>query len=228
MKSYGQFCPVAQTLEIVGERWTLLIVRELLCGSRRFSELHRGVPLMSRTMLSSRLKSLEDAGLVAREARGTGKNLDYVLTQAGKELKPIVVQFGEWGQRWARREVRSENMDAGLLMWDIRRNINMDALPGASTVAEFRFRGADRGKGHFWLILKGDDVDLCLTNPGQEVDLIIRTHIKTMTQVWMGDLQIAAALKSGKIKLDGPSKLQRAFPGWLGLSLFAAVPRPAA
>src|SRR5512138_1167097 len=119
MISYGQFCPVAQALEIVGERWTLLVIRELLCGNYRFNQILNGVPLMSRSLLAARLRSLEDAGLVVRRERDDGKGTEYCLTAAARELEPIVMGIGVWGQRWARRELRQEEYDPVLLMWDI-------------------------------------------------------------------------------------------------------------
>jgi DNA-binding HxlR family transcriptional regulator len=224
MKGYGQFCPVAQTMEIIGERWTLLVVRELLCGSRRFNELMRGVPLMSRTMLSQRLRTLEDAGIVVRSQRGT-KGHEYTLTPAGEELRTLVEQCGMWGQRWARREARADDLDAGLLMWDMQRNIRLEVLPEERVTVEFRFRGAARGQGRFWLVLDGQP-DLCLTRPGFEVDLVVQTHLRTMTLIWLGDIAFGDALKSGELGLEGPSSLKRALPSWLKLSAFAGVARP--
>ena len=222
MKGYGQFCPVALTLEVIGERWTLLVVRELLCGSKRFNELRRGVPLMSRTMLSQRLKTLEHAGVVDRQGR------DYLLTKAGEELRPIVEQCGVWGQRWVRHKPpSSDELDAGLLMWDLRRGINLDALPDERVVIAFSLRGAQRGKGRFWLVLEPDTADLCVKHPGHEVDLTVSCHVRTLTMVWMGDVTLGEAIRAGEIELAGPRALQRALPRWLRLSAFAGVERPA-
>jgi DNA-binding HxlR family transcriptional regulator len=226
MKGYGQFCPVAQALEIIGERWTLLIVRELSVGSHRFNDIHRGVPLMSRTMLSQRLKSLEEAGIVERVK--SGRSHEYHLTPAGEELEPIVMQCGAWGQRWARRDVDGDDLDAGLLMWDMRRNIHLDALPPGRTVIELRLLGAKRGKGRFWLVLRDGDVDLCIKHPGFDVDLKVRCSLRLMTQIWLGDVPIERAIRSEKLELQGPTKLARAFPKWLKLNSLAGVERPAA
>lgn len=226
MKSYGQFCPVAQTMEILGERWTLLVVRELLEGSHRFNDLLRGVPLMSRTMLSQRLRTLEDAGVLRRVERDTGRGSDYYLTEAGEEIRPLVIQAGVWGQRWARRTPDREHLDAGLLMWDMRRNINLDSVPKGRTTVEFSFDGAAAGQRYFWLLLQPLDVDVCLSHPGCDVDLKVQTHLLTMTQVWMGDVGLADALEKQQLKLEGPRDLVKAFPKWLALSGFASVERP--
>ena len=219
-KGYGQFCPVAQALEVFGERWTLLVIRELLEGSRRFSDIQRGVPLMSRSMLAQRLASLCDAGVVERAGSG------YQLTAAGEELAPVVIACGNWGVRWARRKLKNADVDVGLLMWDMRRRIDISATPDAPVLVEMEFRGAPRGKERFFLHFKPSGIELCLTNPGHEVALRVSTTPKTMAEVWLGDLPFAAALRSGMIRLEGAPKLVRAFPGWLSLSKFARTPRP--
>lgn len=219
MKGYGQFCPVAQALEVFGERWTLLVIRELLEGSRRFSDLQKGVPLMSRSMLAQRLQSLCDAGIVERAAGG------YQLTEAGEEVGPIVMACGNWGARWARRKLKNADVDVGLLMWDIRRRIDLTAIPTEPVLVEMEFRGAPRGKERFFLHFKTDTIELCLTNPGHEVALRLSTTPKTMAEVWLGDVPFATALRTGDIRLEGPSKLVRNFPGWLKLSAFATSSR---
>lgn len=218
--TYGQFCPVAQALEIIGERWTLLVIRELLEGSRRFSDLQRGVPLMSRSMLTQRLASLCDAGVIERTDGG------YRLTSAGEELRPIVIECGKWGTRRARRTLKNADVDVGLLMWDIRRRIDVSRIPERSLLVEMTFRGAPRGKDRFFLQLKSPRIELCLTNPGHPVDLRVNTSPRTMAEVWLGDVSFAAAVSRGEIRIEGPGKLIRSFPSWLQLSRFAGVPRP--
>jgi DNA-binding HxlR family transcriptional regulator len=227
MPGYGQFCPVAQALEVIGERWTLLVVRELLCGSTRFNELTRGVPLMSRSMLAQRLRSLEDAGVLERRAREGGQGHSYHLTQAGEELRVIVEGCGNWGQRWARRKLSTEHLDAGLLMWDIRRSLNVEALPDETLLVEFQLKGAGQGQRRYWLHIEPEEIDLCLTHPGFEVDLVVRAKLRELTEVWLGDRTLASCLRDGSIELDGPVRLRRAFPTWLMLSGFATVERPA-
>ena len=225
MESYGQFCPVAQTLEIVGERWTLLVVRELLEGSTRFNELARGVPTMSRSLLAKRLKSLANHGIIERRESEDGTP-SYHLTSAGQELRALVEAAGIWGQRWARRHIEVENLDAGLLMWDIRRNIATDDLPTERTLVEFDLPGASRGQRTYWLNINSPEIDLCLVHPGFGVDLTVSADLETLTRVWMGDIAWNAALRDGSIRLSGPSALRKAFPSWLKLSSFAGVPRP--
>ena len=226
MRGYGQFCPVAQALEVIGERWTLLVVRELLMGSTRFGELQRGVPLMSRSMLAQRLRALEDAGVIVREARPSGAGHSYRLTQAGEELRPIVEGCGVWGQRWAKRKLSAEKLDAGLLMWDMRRNLDTKKLPKEHLLVEFRLRGAAQGQKRFWLHITPDDVDLCLTHPGFDVDLSVHAQLRALTRVWMGEISFASALSEGSIELEGAPRLCTEFPKWLKLSGFAGVQRP--
>lgn len=220
MKGYGQFCPVAQALEIFGERWTLLVIRELLEGSTRFSDIQRGVPLMSRSILAQRLASLCDAGVVARVDGG------YELTEAGKEVGPIVIACGNWGMRWARRKLRNADVDVALLVWDIRRRIDVEAIPAEPVLVEMEFRGAPRGKERFFLHFKSKEIELCLTNPGHEVALRLSTTPKAMAEVWLGEVPFASALRTGAIRLEGPRKLAEALPRWLQLSRFAETPRP--
>jgi len=215
MPGYGQFCPVAQALEVLGERWTLLIVREVLCGSRRFGEIQRGVPLVSRSVLSQRLKALSDAGVVEH------RDGEYHPTEACEDLRPIVVACGVWGQKWAHRQLKSSDVDIALLMWDMRRRIDHTALPNEPVFVEFEFRGAPAGKGRYWLHLDGGDADLCLTNPGREVSLHVSSTPKVMAEVWLGELPLERAIRTGDVRVEGPRKLARAFPSWLLLSVFA-------
>lgn len=220
MKGYGQFCPVAQALEVFGERWTLLVIRELLEGSSRFSEIQRGVPLMSRSVLAQRLQSLCDAGVVVREGGG------YRLTEAGRELGPIVLACGTWGARWARRKLKNSDVDVGLLTWDMHRRIDRAALPPEPVLVEMHFRGAPRGKERFFFHVKKDEIELCLTNPGFDVVLRVSTTPKAMAEVWLGEVSFDDAMRAGGIRLEGPPALVRAFPSWLRLSVFASTPRP--
>ncbi len=228
MKGYGQFCPVAKAAEIVAERWNPLILRELLCGSHRFNDLHRGVPLMSRTLLAGRLEQLEHAGIVRSVARPRGRGREYHLTAAGEELRPLIECLGEWGQRWARAQIGRDDLDAGLLMWDIHRRMNLDALPPERVVVRFDFRGVPatmRCPRTWWLVLERREVDLCLKEPGFLADLVVSADLRALTRVWMGDARLAESVRAGLIRLDGPRSLVRAFPSWLSLSAFASVER---
>jgi DNA-binding HxlR family transcriptional regulator len=217
MRGYGQFCPVAKGAEVFAERWTPLVLRELLCGSTHFSDLHRGVPLMSRTLLSTRLKQLEEIGVVKR------KGPEYHLTEAGREFAPIVEHLGEWGQRWFRSKFGKEELDVTLLMWDMRRTVKSDAFPPERISVQFDFSDQPASKRMWWLVSDHGDVDLCATNPGFEVALFVTTDLRTMCRVWLGDLAVRGAVNSGQIELDGPRELRQRFERWLGLSGFAGV-----
>jgi len=217
MDTYGQFCPVALAAEVLCERWTLLVVRELLSGSRRFSELQRGVPLMSRSMLAQRLRTLQEAGLVDRTDAG------YELTEAGEALRPIVFSIGEWGKRWVRHPLRRSDVDLNLLMWDLRRRVDPTAVPEDPVLVEFRFRGERNKLSRYWLHVKPDEIDLCLTYPGFPVDLEVESDPVTMAAVWLGDVELKRALREGKIVLHGERELARQFPDWLQLSVFSEV-----
>lgn len=222
MKGYGQFCPVAKAAEIVCERWTPLIVRELICGSRRFSEIQRGVPLMSPSLLSQRLQTLERAGIVTHHGDRRRSN-SYELTPAGWELRPLIEGLGVWGQRWVRGQLHEDDLDPGLLIWDIQRRIDLDAFPACRTCVQFDFAGACRGKARWWLLGSSERIDLCLTDPGFDVDLYVVTDVRTLTQVWIGDLALSRAIQDARIELYGPPHLKKAFPRWLRFGAFAGV-----
>lgn len=214
MRSYGQFCPIARSAEILCERWTMLVVRELLAGSERFNELQRGVPLMSPSLLSRRLTALESAGIVARAGSR------YRLTGAGRDLAPIVEHFAAWGARHIRDEIRAEELDAGLLMWAIRRSLERDALPAGRSVIEVAFTDAPKGKRRWWLVAGDDQVDLCLQDPGHEPDLWITTDVRTLTEVYTREQTLERALEGGAIRALGRRDLRRSLPGWLQPSPF--------
>jgi len=226
MKGYGQFCAIAQASEVLTERWTPLVIRELaLTGSRRFNDIQRGVPLMSSSLLSKRLRELEHAGIIERRPRPDGKGSEYHLTPAGEELGPVFVQIAIWSERWLRRPI-FETPDIGLLMWWVRTTVKREALPPGRTVIYFRFSGAPEKLRSFWLVFP--EADLCLSDPGFGVDLTVQTDPKTLTAVWMGDLGLEAACASGAIELEGQRTLVRSFPKWFGLHpLFASVEHPA-
>ena len=230
---YGQFCPVALGAELFAERWTPLILRELLLGSRRFSELHNGLPRISRNLLVQRLAQLEEAGLVERHPRANGRGFDYQLTVAGEELRPVVVALGTWGYKWAARDLRPENLDAGLLMWFLRRRVSVDHLPAHRTIVRFDFSEAGARSfwlgehQSFWLVLEQPEVDLCYSDPGFDVDLIVRADVAALTRVYLGHVSLSEALRVGSVQLSGPRELCRGFRTWLGISPFAQRGRPA-
>jgi DNA-binding HxlR family transcriptional regulator len=226
---YGQFCPVAKAAEILGERWTPLVLRELICGSTRFNELRRGVPLMSPSLLSKRLKTLERAGIIERSPDPRAGSVEYRLTEAGVELRPIIEQLGVWGKRWTRSDLERRELDPGLLMWDIHRRLNTEKVPARRTVVGFEFTDVFDSMRRWWLVVDRGSVDLCLKDPGYPVDLQVTTDLHTLTAVWNGDTPLRGAVATQRILLEGPRELRRAFPSWLALSLFASVgrrPRP--
>jgi DNA-binding HxlR family transcriptional regulator len=225
VKGYGQYCPVAKATEILNERWTLLVLRELLFGSRRFNDLRKGVPLMSPTLLSKRLKFLEESGVIERGPAQPGKGREYQPTTAGQELRPLIEMLGVWGQRWVRSRLTPDELDPGLLMWDIRRCTDAKLFPSTRTVVQFEFSDAAPSKRRWWLVVSAKDgVDLCLTDPGFEVDLYIVTDLRTMTALWMGDMPLRYAFDSGRIDLDGSPELRRSLRSWLQRSPFGNVP----
>jgi DNA-binding HxlR family transcriptional regulator len=221
LEGYSQYCPLAKGAEVFAERWTPLILRELLRGSTTFNDLHRGVPRMSRSLLSNRLKKLEDCGIVERLLKNTGTG--YKLTPAGRELGPVVTQLGTWAQRWYRSTFRGAELDVGVLMWDIRCTVNAKALPAVRTVVQFIFSDLRANSRTWWLVNEGGEVDLCPVDPGDEPELQICTTLRTMTRVWMGDLTIDAVVRSGDLTILGPQTLRRRLGGWLRLSPYAPV-----
>jgi DNA-binding HxlR family transcriptional regulator len=231
MTSYGQFCPVAKAMEIVGEKWTMLILRELLLGTTRFADLQRAISRISPTILSRRLKSLEERGLVMRK-RGSGKeNYEYRLTPCGKELHEILVPMAVWGMRWARSQLSDEELDVGFLMWDIRRNIKTEYLPSGQTVLCFSLRGVPdqssaKNTSNWWYVIDEDDVDLCDEDHSKDVDLFVTSDLRTMVEIWEGDRDLRKAIADESVTVVGDQDLIRTMHEWFGLSPRAYV-RPA-
>jgi DNA-binding HxlR family transcriptional regulator len=220
---YGQFCPVAKAAEIVAERWTLLVMRELLMGSRRFNQLRKGVPAMSPSLLSKRLVQLQDAGVIER--RETESGPEYFPTEAGFALKPIIVALGFWGHRFVQHHIEAEDLDPALLMWDVRRGVDRKAMDTSKrTVVRFDLTKVAAGKGRWWLVFDRGDVDLCLTDPGYGVDLSVSAPLRDLTEVWIGHTELRVAIRHGIIQLEGSSALVLSFADWFGLSIFAHPP----
>jgi len=220
--TYGQFCPVAMAAETLCTRWTMLLVRELICGSTRFNDLRRGLPRMSPSLLSQRLKELECAGIITRtlapEAAGAH---DYQLTDAGRNLEPVVMAFGLWGQKFIETRATLKNLDPSLLMWDMRRNLNPSPLPERRTVISFCYPELPEKIQYWWMVVDPQaEVDVCSADPGYEVDLWVTTDLRTMTAIWMGLEHIADV--QDKISLEGDSNMAHSMQVWLGLSPFAA------
>ncbi len=212
-------------MELLDERWTLLVVRELVMGSQRFNDLRRGLPRMSPTLLSKRLQQLVRAGVITRQA--DGDEVRYTLTEAGLELRPIVEALGTWGIRWI-GELGDEDLDPKLLLWDMHRNVDQDAIPDGRTVVQFRFSDVVRPTPRdWWLVITPDDVDVCDVDPGFEVAVSVASSLRPLVEVWRGDIRWTDALRSGQMELTGPRAMCRALPSWFKSSTFAEVPRPA-
>ena len=223
--SYGQFCPVAMAAEIVCSRWTALVLRELLCGSTRFNDLRRGVPRMSPTLLSKRLKELEEAGVIVAVPTAQAGVVDYRLTDAGEELRGVVESLGIWGQRWVESSLTLKNLDPSLLMWDMRRNLKIEPLPPRRCTINFTFPELDAARKSWWLVIDGGKVDLCGFDPGYEVDLYVRGSLYSMTAVWMGHSTLKSEVDAGKIELTGDKAIAGSMSQWLGLSPLAKAYR---
>jgi DNA-binding HxlR family transcriptional regulator len=219
------FCPVAMASEILCTRWTMMVLRELLLGTTRFNDLRRGMPRMSPTLLSKRLKDLEAAGILERVADAKGPDLyEYRLTAAGRALKPVVDAIGDWGHHWVTTATSLAHLDVNLLMWNMRRNINTDPmLPRRSTV-QIIYRDLPPAKRNWWLIIEpGREIDLCSVDPGFDVDLYLTTDLRTMTEVWMGYSTIARAKRDDRLVVSGNRKLADGLQTWLGSSRFAKM-----
>jgi DNA-binding HxlR family transcriptional regulator len=221
MIEYGQFCPIAKASEVLGERWTNLVVRELGAGSETFNDLRRGLPLISPSLLSARLKSLEAAGVVTRTE--TGKNVRYALTEAGRELKPILLALGAWGQRWARTEFDEKDLDPSMLMWDIHRTMKADFFGENRTVLLFEFSDYTSRFRRWWLVVDKGEVDVCMKDPGYDVDLHVLTDTKTLASLWLGEITYTHAIRTKHLVMAGPEKFKRTIRTWLGTNYFAGV-----
>lgn len=222
-RGFGQFCPVALASEVLTQRWTLLVIRELLAGSTRFNDIRRGVPRISATLLKERLQSLEHAEIVERRKTNSGV-FEYVLTQAGQELRPVVSGIGQWGQRWA-RDIQPEDLDPGWLVWNMHRRLNLAELPPGRTVIQIEFTDGPRNARYFWLVSQHGRVEVCLKNPGYAVDLQVRTTVRVLAESWRGIRSLRQEIRSGAITLEGKASLRKAFPNWLLLSVYASIPR---
>jgi DNA-binding HxlR family transcriptional regulator len=223
MQKYRQYCPVARASEILADRWTPLIVRELILGSHRFNEIERGLPGISRSLLASRLRDLEDAGVVERLPSAQSKVTAYHLSQAGRDLKTVIETLGAWGVRWAFGDPRPEELDAGLLIWRIHQRINRELLPDRRTVVEFDFTGP-RGR-RVWLLLEPREVSVCVTPPGFDSDLVVRADLAFFYRVWLGHIEYDAAIRCGSVVVEGLPALAKQLPRWFRWSPMARFVR---
>lgn len=228
--SYQQFCPVSMAAEILGGRWTIVLLRELCAGSTRFNDLRRGVPRMSPALLSKRLKELEQHGVIERRlVRKKPDVFDYVLTSAGHDLKKVVFEVGVWGQRWVESEPSLANTDPGLLMWDMRRCLCTQKLPPRRVTIQFIFPEQKPASKNFWILHDAQNgADLCSIDPGFDVDLFVRCDLRTLTSIWMGLDRVASAIDDNRMFLSGDKDLSGAMQDWLGLSPFASTSKQVA
>ena len=226
MIDYGQFCTVARGAEVLGERWTPLVVRELLCGSTRFNDIRRGVPRMSR--LAARAAAAQARGSRRRQTRAerTNPHAEYHLTGAGEELRPIVMALGHWGARWIGSRLKRGQLDAGFLMWDIRRFIRLDECPRSRClVIHFRFTDAPAGERRWWLVVDNGAADLCRDDPGEELTLSVESTVLALTEIWTGDREPDELIRDRKLRVIGAARDARDLWRWLGRSAFAATRR---
>jgi len=222
MAEYGQFCPVAKASDIIGERWTVLILRELFLGTRRYNEFLRGLSRISPTLLSKRLKNLEKNGLIVRKSPPGQKSHEYYLTECGRELEPLIEHLAVWGMRWARGQLDDSELDVEFLMRDLQRRLQTDCLPDGETVLRFTFSELETFR-NWWMVVSGGEVDLCTENPGKDVDLYINSSVRDMVKVWRGDLGLKKALRENLIRTHGNTQLARSMPKWLGICLYADI-----
>lgn len=224
---YGQICPIAKAAELLGERWTLLVIRELVLGTTRFTDFQRALSQISPTLLAKRLNQLAEAGLVVRKTAPRQRRVEYYPTPAAKELTPIILGLGEWGMRWARGQMNDDELDVEMLMHDLHRRIDPQQLPGGRTVIKFTFRALPKF-AHWWIVLDADGTrTLCVDNPRVPVDVELITDLRTMSYMWTGDMDIRLAKEAGRLELKGDANLTRSVSSWLRPGLLAHV-RPQA
>ncbi len=226
MLDYGQFCTVARGAELLGERWTLLLIRELLCGSTHFNELRRGLPRISTTLLSTRLRTLEEFGVVRRTV--DGRATTYELTDAGESLRPIVMAIGHWGAEWIGSRLDEGQLDVGFLMWDVRRFVRLERIPrDRRVVVFFHFPDAGEREQDWWLVVESGRADLCRDDPGHELTVLVESSVRALTEVWVGERLPDDVLRTREVRVTGPSRDAEALWGWLGTSAFAPTRRQA-
>ncbi len=224
MAGYGQFCPVAKATEVIGEKWTLLVLRELFLGTTRFNEFQRAMSRMSPTLLAKRLRRLEECGIIIRKKLSGQKGYEYRLTAAGKELSPLIETLAVWGMRWSRGQLTDDELDVEFLMRELQRRLQTEYLPDGETVICIIFDELTIHK-NWWLLVDGNVVDLCTEDPGKDVDLYINSSVRKIVEVWEGDLNMRTALRDGSIKAHGLSHLVRTMPDWFGVCLYKDVRR---
>jgi DNA-binding HxlR family transcriptional regulator len=221
VRTYGQYCPVARTSELFAERWTPIIVKNLLAGCRTFSDLRDGAPGISKALLAQRLELLERHGILVKERMPSGRGHRYTLTEKGLELKAVTDAMGFWGARWL--ELETHHVDAAYVLWATCRLVDLAKVPSKGLVA--RVDLDDRPKEHFWMLLKRPYAEICSTQPGRSEDLIIRTDSETLARWHLRHITYEEAVRSGRIRIEGPRAYQDAFLDCLRPSPFASARR---
>lgn len=225
MRDYADYCPIAMANEIVGDRWNPLVLRELMVGARRFNDIHRGIPRISRTLLAGRLRSLERHGLVERRPVPGSQAVDYLLTDAGRDLQPILWQLGRWATRWTFGDPPDEVLDTHHLVWRLHQVTDPACAPQQRTTVEILTRGP--GSARCWLVFAGGESTACQIDPGYDVDLVLRADNRELHRWFMGRTTWPEARRAGTIELSGPAGLATAFPTWFRPSPFHADVRAA-
>jgi DNA-binding HxlR family transcriptional regulator len=221
MSRYAQFCPVALAAEVFAERWTPLILRELLSGARRFADIHRGVPRISRNLLCQRLDALAHSGIIRRKPIAQGHGFEYQLTDAGREFAPVVEALGAWGYKWSSRDLRDEDLDPDFVIWVMHRLVRKKNLPDHRVVVFFQFKQSP--KRRYWLILDPSEIDVCLFDPGYNIDLEVLADVRALADICLGHLTVADAVRRGALTLSGARQVCKQFPTWLGTAHYASA-----
>jgi DNA-binding HxlR family transcriptional regulator len=236
-KGYGQACPIAKAAEVICERWTPLVLRELMNGSRYYNEIAAGVPLMSRTLLAQRLRELQDAGVIVGAPKSRGRGREYRLTDAGEAIRPIIESLGMWSQRWGGADIDLGDIDDKFLPWGLRRILRATLVGKRRLVLRLDFhgvKGSRVARRSWWLVIGAEDVDVCFKDPGHEVDATITADLLTFVRVLLGREPLADALRGRAIRFDGPREIVREIPGWFyldgrymkAMGIAAASPTP--
>lgn len=216
---YGQFCPIAKSLEILGDRWTMLILREILMDGRRFNKLQRGLGTISPALLTKRLGTLEEDGLIVKRKISGQRGFEYFPTKSAEEFQPVLMALGDWGMKWAKDNLTDDDYDVDLLMLYLERSIVTERLPGSQTIIQFEFTDL-RQHRNWWLVVKGDQIDVCVKDPGLDVDVYFTTTVLTMTDVWLGHDTWRRAMRDEDLIVVGPKSLTRNVTSWLRNSEF--------
>lgn len=221
MEKYCQFCPVAKAAEILCEKWVILVLRELMMGSTRFSQFRKGLPRISPSILSRRLKTLEEQGVITRKQINQSNSYSYHLTESGEELRPIILGFGTWGHRWAKNKITKDDLDAGFLLWDMRRRLNTEYFKDERVVIHIEFIDQKKTDRYWWMVIENHEIDLCFEDTGHEPDIIIMTTLPVMTNVWLGYESLNKMMNNQQLKILGSKRHVSNVAKWIGKSSFA-------